>query len=60
MRSVIGCRLLQYFLKGGGKNPLSYCLLFIVHEVNEVRQTEIHILVPLVPDRSAFGFELVI
>jgi hypothetical protein len=34
--------------------------LFNVHEVNDVRQSEIHIAEPLVPEPSAFEVELVI
>jgi hypothetical protein len=34
--------------------------IFNVHGVNDVRQTEIHIAEPLVPEPSAFEFELAI
>ena len=34
--------------------------LFNVHEVKEVRQAEIHTVEPLVPEPSAFEFELAI
>jgi hypothetical protein len=35
-----------------------FCQLLNVHEVNDVRQTEIHIAEPLVPEPGAFEFEL--
>jgi predicted site-specific integrase-resolvase len=34
--------------------------LLHIHGVNDVRRTEIHTAGPLVPEPSAFGFELVI
>ena len=46
-------------------NNLLFCLLFIIynielHEDNGVRQVEIHKVEPLVPEPSAFEFELAI
>jgi len=34
--------------------------LFIVHGVSDLRQTEIHTAQPIVPEMSAFEFEMVI
>jgi len=34
--------------------------LLNVHEVNDVRQTEIHTAEPLVPEPSAFEFEMAV
>jgi hypothetical protein len=34
--------------------------LLNVHEVNDIRQAEIHTVEPLVPEPSAFEFELAI
>ena len=39
---------------------ISFSQLLNVHGVNDVRQTEIHTAETLVPEPSAFGFELAI
>jgi len=37
-----------------------FCQLLIVHGVNDVRPTEIHTAEPLVPEPSAYEFEMAI
>jgi len=51
-----GCRLPQYFARW--RNHVSQ--LFNIHEVNDDRQRKIHIAEPIVPEPSAFEFELAI
>jgi len=57
MRRVIWLQIPTVFWLDGG-NFFSW--LLNVHEVSDVRQTEIQIAEPLVPEPSAFEFELAI
>jgi hypothetical protein len=49
-----------YFQLFAGARHAGFCQLVMIHEVNDVRQTEIHTVQPLVPKPIAFQIEVAV